>query len=868
MMILTQSRSLIGPGEAMPRDSASLASDPVNRAPKVDAEVELLADISLVDTSDTLSIEPSEATPARLLQTIADDFHARLTVEDASESRTRKALISSEHRLQLQFDHAPLAQVNVGLDGCIVSVNDALCRLVGRDRAELLGMRTSTLLDPTDREGRSELDAMLLSGAETASWERTIQHGDGHSLVALIHAAPVRESDGRTIGLVVSLQVRPSRPRTETSPPTRREIALGEEVMRTSEARHRAVADMSHLGFWAIELGGRTLYANNKLSTLLGLDLSDLYERNAVDVLFPEGGPVADQLLARRKWSAESFEIRYERPDGDSRLLRLTMKALPDDAGATVSLAVITDITAADAADRTHRTHAMHDDLTGLANRTMLADRLELALTRQARTGAGPVAVIFADLEEFKLINDSLGHSVGDALLVKVAERLQATILGEDTLARYGGDEFVVVCQDADEARARGVADDMLAALREPFNLGGRRVQVSVSIGIALSPPDSAPDLLRFAGAAMHDAKSLGPGRVRVFDVSLTDRAEDDLQMANELREALQRNQLTLDYQPMIDLRTGRLEGLATFPRWNHPRLGVVAPARLSAVAEAGGLTALLDRCTIERASQEVARVRAAVGAHVCVSVRIHAEQLADPDFEAFAFRMLTDHQVPRGALVLEITESAAMRDPEPVRQILERMRLRGVESAIDDFGSGFASLGNLSTLPVSALKIGHGFVARMSRDSNSLAIVASVVDLARAMHLATVAVGVETREQLTILRQLGCSSGQGSLWSDALPLEQLHRVISAMPGRRFDVALDDQGKRVRHVFAREQVTVEHGLQQITRMRADGSSFSTIAAALNADGYRTPRGLRWHHATVARVISDHEYPKLWDSDQS
>jgi diguanylate cyclase (GGDEF)-like protein/PAS domain S-box-containing protein len=639
-----------------------------------------------------------------------------------------------------------------------------------------------------------------------------------------------------------------------------------ERALRASEARHRAIADTAQEGIWAIELSGRTLYANTKMATILGIELTAVYERSAVEILSPDDGFIADQLRNRAERGAEVYEIIYAHPDGEPRQLRLSVSPLRDDSGNPGSLAMISDVTAAHIAEERLRVRALHDELTGLANRSLLADRLEHALARSKRPGSGPVAVIFADLDEFKQVNDSWGHAVGDKLLVQVAERLAANAHSDDTVARFGGDEFVIVCEDTNEEQARRVAEDLQTALGAPFDVDGRRVYVSASIGMAITPPDSAEELMRFADAAMYDAKARGRGRVQVFDVALADEAADRLVMSGDLREALMRKQLTLDYQPVIDLHTGRLTAVEALARWTHPRHGVVSPARFVAVAEATGLAGLLGHWAVERATQELSDVRRAVGAKVRVAVNISARHLADPDFEATVLGAMTAHNVPRDALLLEITESAVMLDPDQIRKVLERLRTRGVESAIDDFGTGYSSLGHLNTLPVSKLKIDRSFIDRMTRDPDSLAIVASIVDLARIMNLATVAEGVETREQLTVLRQLGCTSAQGFLWTKALPLAELRGLIKTLPGGRFDVSLPGTGARTRPTLPQDQVTVEHGLQQIMRMHKDGASPTSIAAALNSEGFRTPRGLRWHQATVGRVISECAYPHLWSPD--
>jgi diguanylate cyclase (GGDEF)-like protein/PAS domain S-box-containing protein len=892
-----------------------------------------------------------------------------MIVDITAQSRDRSTRERSQ-QLRSRFEQGPTAEAILDLDGRLVCVNNALCELIGRDRDELEGTPAAALIDPSDGGATSRLDAMLISGPETDTWEPLVLHGGGQPLPTQIRAALLREPDGSLVGLAFSLHGRPASSRTEdVEALSRRAVeltlhmdpsarmryvspsaatvfaydaaaligrclwdfvhpddvdlareALGqalatpgsaasatfrfvdsttdwrwleaafvnhlddpdiaavvctgrdvtqratvERALLASETRRRAIADTAQEGIWAIEVSGRTLYANDKLATVLGMDLATVYQRNADEILSPDDGFIADQLRHRAERGPEVYEIRYQHPDGASRQLRLSVSPLQDE-GPTGSLVMITDVTDAHDAATKLRARALHDELTGLANRSLLADRLEHAMARRQRLGGGPVAVIFADLDGFKLVNDSWGHAAGDALLVKVAERLSASARIDDTVARFGGDEFVIVCEDTDETQARRIADDLLAALSAPFQVDGRRVYVSASIGMAITPPESAQELLRFADAAMHDAKARGRGRIEVFDVALANEAADRLQMGNDLREALQRKQLTLDYQPVIDLPTGRIMAVEALARWTHPRYGAVPPARFVDVAETTGLAAMLGQWALERALQELGQVRRTIGAHVRVAVNISARHLADPDFEATVLAAMTAHDVPRGALLLEITESAVMSEPEQVQQVLERLRTRGVASAIDDFGTGYSSLGHLNTLPVDILKIDRAFIERMTQDSDSLAIVTSIVDLARIMNLATVAEGVETREQLTILRQLGCSLGQGFLWSKALPLAQLRTLVGTLPGSRFDVTIPGSGASHRPSPPEDQVTVAHGLQHIMRMHKTGASLTTIAAALNADGFRTPRGLRWHHASVGRVINDCAYPHLWSPD--
>jgi diguanylate cyclase (GGDEF)-like protein/PAS domain S-box-containing protein len=782
---------------------------------------------------------------------VAATLHLVSDVDDSSRRRAHEAGVQRLAMFDALGQRASDLALLIDPSATMLHVSPSVQTVLAYDPADLVGRSAWDFVHPDDADlARSALDEALATPGASAT--ATIRVIDAASRWRWLEAVLTNRLDDPHIGAIV-FNGRDVDERVSV-----------EQALRASEARYRAIADTAQEGIWAVEVSGRTLYANAKLAAILGVDLSSIYQTNVAEVLSPHDGFIADKLRHRAERGPEVYEITYEHPDGDQRVLQLSVRPLLDEGGHATSLGMITDITATHEAEEELRSRSLHDDLTGLANRTLLADRLEHALARREHSDGGPVAVISADLDQFKLINESWGHSAGDDLLAQVAGRLAASARGGDTVARFGSDEFVIVCEDTDEKQARHVADELLRALTVPFDVAGRRVHVSASIGIAVTPPDSAQELLRFADAAMYDAKARGRGQVHVFDAELADAAADRLQMSNDLREALERNQLNLCYQPVIDLGTGKLIGLEALARWTHPRHGNVSPSVFVAVAEATGLAAALGQWALEQATQELEAVRRVVGSDIRVAVNISARHLADPDFEATVLGAVTAHKVPRGGLLLEITESAVMTDPEQIQKVLERLRMRGVEAAIDDFGTGYSTLGHLNTLPVSMLKIDRTFIDRMTKDPDSLAIAASIVDLARIMKLTTVAEGVETVEQLAILHQLGCPAGQGFLWSPALPLSELGRLIGRLPGRRFDVTLHGRGASAPPpAFPGGQVTVEHGLQQIMRMHKAGASHTTIAAALNTDGFRTPRGLRWHRATVARVISDCAYPHLW-----
>jgi predicted signal transduction protein with EAL and GGDEF domain len=367
---------------------------------------------------------------------------------------------------------------------------------------------------------------------------------------------------------------------------------------------------------------------------------------------------------------------------------------------------------------------------------------------------------------------------------------LTGTARAGDTVARFGGDEFVVVCENTNQAAAETVAARIQEALASPFEVEGRRAYVRVSMGIAVSPPHSAPDLLRFADAAMYSAKSAGPGRIKVFDVALADEAADRLTLGNDLRDALSHDELVLHYQPVVELATGSLIGLEALARWSHPVRGAVSPARFVAVAESSGQAPVLNRWALDRARRDAGRLRGLMAAVPRIAVNISVRHLMDAALEADVLSAVSGDGLSAHGLILEITESALMDNPDQTCLLLERLRTRGVQTAIDDFGTGYSSLGHLNRLPVTTLKIDRSFIRNITEDADSLAITASVIELARSMRLATIAEGVETVEQLTLLRNLGCRAAQGFLWSPALAPEALARMVDRLPDRRFDVGL------------------------------------------------------------------------------
>ena len=634
-----------------------------------------------------------------------------------------------------------------------------------------------------------------------------------------------------------------------------------ERMLRESEARFRAIAETAQEGILAAESDGRVLFANQKLAEILGRSVDAIYATPVPQLISPEDPSfIADQLRTRGSRGAEVYDIEYPHPDGTARALRISVSPLRE--GEIVgSLAMVSDLSDIKRVEEELRRRAVHDDLTGLPNRTLLMDRLEQALARQARRPDGGVAVMFVDLDNFKLVNDSWGHAVGDALLQKVADRLRQSIRDEDTVARFGGDEFVIICEGVDETQAGELARRVVASLQDRFDVEGQTMYAGASVGIAVSPPSSAGELLRFADAAMYDAKGRGRGRVQVFDVAHAEQAAERLILGNDLRDALEQNALEMYYQPIVELDTGAVISVEALARWHHPTRGAVPTTQFISIAETAGMGPALDRWALEAAMRDASAWRGRIATPLRISVNVSAANLADPTLERNLMSTLALLDVPKDLLTLEMTESALMESPDRATETIRRLAERGITTAIDDFGTGYSSLAYLSQLPVHTLKIDRSFVAGLADDEDAFAIVAAIIDLARILGVRTVAEGVETTEQLALLKRLGCWAGQGYLWSRPLALDDAIAVVSSRAGERFDVTTDPS-RRAPAARKQEPVTTEHGLQQLMRMHRQGASLTTIAAALNAEGFRTPQGMRWHRATVARVIRDIAYPSL------
>ena len=742
----------------------------------------------------------------------------------------------------------------VSADGTVVGVDAALCALVGRPAADLLGSAAEHVV----ASGTAQVLAAVAAGRTTGRTVLRLVRVDRRERRLAVDWTAVHVAGGLQVTLSGS-----ERPDTAGAGPDASRAA--------AETRLRAVADTAEEGIWAVGTDGTTLWANARAAALLGVPHRLPFAAEALDRAEPEAAArLRERLVAAAGSGPERVEVPYAHPDGQERRLRVSTSALHDDDGGLLGrLAMVTDVTDLRRAQEQARTSSVHDGLTGLPNRALLLDRLQQAVGGPARS----TALLVVDLDGFALVNDSRGHRAGDELLVAVARRLVDVVGPPSTVARTGPDEFVVLAEGCDASGARELAQAVVAALHEPFAVAGAVLHVGACIGVATTgpavrgaTPPSATDVLRAADTAVHAAKATGPGRVRVFDPALSAAVADRSALAADLRAALADDALSLHYQPVVRLASGDVVGMEALARWTHPERGPVPPATFVAVAELTGLSEELDRWVVRRALHDAGVLHAAraVPPGTYVAVNLSARSLAsgwlDRDLPGWAAAAgLSPEQV-----LLEITETSVMQDAEQAIGVLRALREQGFGVAVDDFGTGYSSLAYLRDLPITTLKVDRSFVTGLSSSVDALAIVASVVDLARAVGVAVIAEGVETPEQSALLQRLGCVDGQGWLWSPAVPAG---RLLAERPWLR-PVVAEATGAPAGPLAARPGpgpvVTAEHGLVRLLGLHRSGASLTTIASALNSEGFRTPSGARWHRTSVARAITDAAYPLLDD----
>ncbi len=582
-------------------------------------------------------------------------------------------------------------------------------------------------------------------------------------------AAPLHDAQGRVIGAIETMQDVTERKRAE-------------EAMRLY---HRAVESANN-GIIITDVKAHdhpVVYANPAFERMTGYPPSESLGSNPRFLLGQDRGQMELEAIrsALRQRRPGNAVLRNYRKDGTLFYNELFVSPVRDETGeVTHTISVMTDITERKRYEEELEHQANHDALTGLANRTLLMDRLEHSLAYAQRYAQKP-AVLFVDLDNFKTINDTLGHDVGDRLVQAVAKRLVHCLREVDTVARLGGDEFVVVIQDApEESDVTHVMRRILEALSHPFAIDGSELFVTCSIGAALHPRDGddVATLLKNADAAMYRAKEMGRGGFQFFTREINERVSERMVIERELHGAVARGELQVFYQPQLDVRTGTIVGAEALLRWTNPRLGSVSPARFIPVAEESGLILPVGRWVLETACADSRGWIAEGWDNARLSVNLSARQFRQADLYHHIEELLQDTGLSNFILELELTESMVMQNPEQAIGTMRALKDIGLRLAIDDFGTGYSSLSHLRHFPLDILKVDQSFVRDISNHAEGEAIAAAIVSIGHALGKKVVAEGVETPDQLEFLRGHGCDEYQGFLFSPAVPAARFRELL------------------------------------------------------------------------------------------
>ena len=582
--------------------------------------------------------------------------------------------------------------------------------------------------------------------------------------------------------------------------------------IREAEQRYALAERGSNDGLWDWDMARGRLHLSSRFSQMLGLT-SRVWEGPAreaawcVDRIHPDDRESFDSRLEAHLSGATDYlesEHRVRHADGDYRWMLVRGQAVRDEEGKPTRMAGSqTDVTRRRAAEEKARHDALHDPLTGLPNRQLFSERLAKAVSRNAEYGRA-FSLLFVDLDRFKKVNDSLGHGVGDELLVCIARRLRASLSASDTVARLGGDEFVILLDELGEkALAERVADRLLQRLEEPFTVGSHTLFITASIGVlagrdaargeashaGMAVGRAAESLLRDADSAMYRAKENGKARYATFEPGMREETLALLRLENDLRAAIEGSEISVVYQPIVWLASGEVVSFEALARWWHPERGEVPPDTFIALAAQLGLMHHIDSMVLRQACRTACRLRQQRpdGYPISVSVNLSPSQLDRGGLIEEVAAALADYNLPGEALKLELTETAVMSDFVAATRTLSRLKALGVGLHIDDFGTGHSSLALLHRLPADALKIDRSFIARLgTSDSGQNAdheeLVQTIVSLGHQLGLEVVVEGVETDEQLELLRGLGCDYAQGFRFSHPVPVKEAATILEAEP--------------------------------------------------------------------------------------
>ncbi|MCP4657055.1 MAG: EAL domain-containing protein [bacterium] len=700
---------------------------------------------------------------------IVEVLQIRLTIaeERAHQRAARREAEEKLRRLEKAVETMQLGVSITDTEHRILYTNPADAQMHGYTVQELLGQDVRIFAPRESWENPMNLGAM----AALRAWKRESINirKDGTTFPVQMTSDVVSDPAGRPVGIVTACEDITERKRAE-------------EALRASEERYALAARGANDGLWDWNLTKNEIYYSERWKSMLGLAESEIGSRPEewFDRIHPaDRQRVETAYRAHLGGALSHFECSHRllHRNGLHRWVVSRGLAVRDEEGKAYRMVgSLTDITG----------RGVHDELTGLPNRTFFLFRLQNALERHRNKPQNLFGVLLFDLDRFKMVNASLGHVLGDELLIAVGNRLEGSLRATDTLARLegtvarvGGDEFIILVEDIRDAnQAIRLTERFQEVFARSFLLDGHEVFASASIGIALSSADynKPEDLIRDADTALHRAKALGRGRFEIFDETMHARAVAALQIENDLRHAMEGTEFRVFYQPIVSLVTGKLTGLEALLRWQHPKMGLVLPEHFLSVAEESDLIVAIDRWVLQEACRQwtVLEEELTSGSRLWLNINVSGRQFSQDDLVEQVRALLERTEFRGMRLNLEITESMIMKNPDQGAGVLAQLKSLGVQLCLDDFGTGYSSLSYLHRFPLDTLKIDQSFVADMGEEGGGSAIVRAIVDLAHHLDMDVVAEGVETARQVTLLQEMGCDYGQGYYYSKPMPSERV----------------------------------------------------------------------------------------------
>lgn len=688
--------------------------------------------------------------------------------------RRRRDLRASELRYRTLIQEMNEGLLQVDSNDVIEFANERFCEMVGYRLDELVGRLALDLLLIDDQERSAMRERMTKRQQGIAEhYEIRMRTRSGGLIWVLVSGAPLLDADGNVVG---SIGVH-----TDITARKQSEAALAE-----SEGRYRLMAEHATDMISRMTPTGVFLYVSPASRALLGYEPEELIGRPPDDLVHADDHPRLVDLRRTILKDPAPFSVTSRMLHRDGRTIWVettlrTVRTADDPTRVEEVIGVSRDVTDRTLAEQRVQYDAYHDSLTDLPNRRLFEDRVRVALAHADRDKSRDLpslaAVLFVDIDRFKVINDTFGHYAGDEALKAVARRLTTTLRAEDTIARFGGDEFLVLLWPLRNPEVVvPIAEKLLRAISEPLQVVDREVYVTASIGIATYPDDGTDceTLISNADRAMYRAKQLGRNTYRLYTPQLRERARERLELETELHRARARNELRLFYQPLVDTVSRRMTGVEALIRWQHPTRGLLTAFDFIAAAEQSGVIRSIGEWSLNEAFAQIVHWRAAGVVVPRVAMNLSAAEFQQRDLLERLDRLLSESLTDPEHVELEITERTAMIDIGKTIETLEALEQRGVAISIDDFGTGHSSLAYLRDLPITTVKIDRSFIIDIARDSASRAIVSSIAQLGRGLKLRVVAEGIEEEEQLTIVTELGCDEAQGYLFGRAVAAEDL----------------------------------------------------------------------------------------------